>query len=332
MLLIMMVSLLGIMSGCSAGSHETSQNTNQASNTPQTQEANQVRQISIGGAGTAGTFYIIASGIADLINRELGINSVAEVTAGSVENNKLIGAGKIEMAVTQVDVALNALAGENEFDQPVKLTAIAPLYPNVIQVVTLADSSIETFRDLKGKKVSVGSPGSGVLATNEVILNTLGLTLDDIEPQYLSFAETTNAFRDGTIDAAIVNTAAPAPWVVDLETTHPVKVIPFTEEEINTFSSKFPYYVPATIPKDSYQSLQADVPTFAVWITLVSHADLPEDTVYDVVKTIFDHQETLKNVHVAASYITLENVQHIKGIPFHPGAIKYYQEQGITVQ
>lgn len=259
-----MVSLMVIINGCSTGSNETSQNNNQVSNTAQSQGTPSIKQISIGGAGTAGTFYIIASGIADLINKELGINSVAEVTAGSVENNKLIDAGKIEMAVSQVDVAQNALAGENEFDQPVELTAIAPLYPNVVQVITLADSPIETFADLKGKKVSVGSPGSGVLATNEVILNTLGLTLEDIEPQYLSFAETTNAFRDGTIDAAIVNTAAPAPWVVDLETTHPVKVIPFTEEEINTFSSKFPYYVPATIPKDSYQSLQADVPTFAI--------------------------------------------------------------------
>lgn len=291
----------------------------------------EVKQISIGGAGTSGTFYIMAAGFSDVINKELGINSVAEVTGGSVENVKLIGDKKIEMAVSQVDVAQNALAGINQFDKPVEITAVLPMYPNVVQIVALKDSPINSFSDLKGKKISVGSPGSGILATNEVILETLGLSMDDIQPQYLSFAETTDAFRDGSIDAAIVNTAAPAPWVVDLETTHPVKLIPLTADEIAKFTNQFPYYVDAVIEKEAYKSLDHDVPTFAVWITLVSQADLPEDTVYDVVKAIFENGETLKDVHVVSKYITLDNVKNIGGIPFHPGAIKYYKEKGIEV-
>jgi len=286
------------------------------------------QQISIGTAGTSGTFYIMGAGFADLINKELGINSVAEVTGGSVENIKLIGDKKIEMGVTQVDVALNALKGEKEFDEPIEVNAVVPMYPNVVQIVTLKDSDINSFSDLRGKRVSVGSPGSGILATNEIILETLGLSLDDIKPEYLSFSETTEAFRNGTIDAAIVNTAAPAPWIVDLETTHPVKLIPLTAEEIAKFTSE-PYFVEAVIDKDAYNSIDEDIPTFAVWITLVADPDLPEDLVYDVCKTIMENQDYLKDVHVVSKYVILDNVKQIEGIPYHPGAIKYFEEQGI---
>ncbi len=318
-MILVLILLVASLSGCN-GDAETSKKSNV-----------EVKQVSIGGAGTSGTFYIMAAGFSDVINKELGINSVAEVTGGSVENVKLIGDKKIEMGVTQLDVAQNALAGVNQFDEPVELTAVLPMYPNVVQIVTLKDSPINSFSDLKGKKVSVGSPGSGILATNEVILNTLGLSMDDIQPEYLSFGETTDAFRDGSIDAAIVNTAAPAPWIVDLETTHPVKFIPLTSEEIGKFTEKYPYYVEAVIDKDAYKSLDNDVPTFAVWITLVSQANLPEDTVYDVTKAIFEGEDILKDVHVVAKYITLDNVKNISGVPFHPGAAKYYKEHGIEV-
>ena len=141
--------------------------------------------------------------------------------------------------------------------------------------------------------------------------------------QYLSFAETTNAFRDGSIDAAIVNTAAPAPWVVDLETTHAVKLIALTDEEIGKFTGKFGHFVSADIPKDAYKSLEKDVKTFAVWITLSGRGDLPENDVYEMTKKIFENTDFLKGIHVVGSYITLENVSKISSLPFHPGAVKF---------
>lgn len=324
-LLISLVLTL-IMSSLMGCTPKASPSTN-----PGEKQPDSIKQISIGGAGTSGTFYIMAAGFADVIGKELGINSVAEVTGGSVENVKLIGTNKIEMGVSQVDVAQNALKGTNQFDKPIELTAVLPMYPNVVQIVTLKNSPINEFSDLKGKKVSVGSPGSGILATNETILKTLGLTMDDIVPQYLSFSETTDAFRDGSIDAAIVNTAAPAPWVVDLETTHPIKLIALTPEEIGKFTTPFPYYVDAIIEKEAYKSLENDVPTFAVWIALVSQANLPDDVVYNVVKSIFENGEHLKDIHVASKYITLDNVKNISGITFHPGAVKYFKEKGIEL-
>ena len=291
----------------------------------------ELKQISIASAGTAGTFYIMAAGFADLFGRELSVNSVAEVTAGSVENVKLLDTKRVELGVMQVDVMLDALAGRAPFKAPVEMVAVAPMYPNVIQFVVLKDSPINSFADLKGKKVSVGSPGSGILATNQIILETLGMSMSDINPQYLSFAETTNAFRDGSIDAAIVNTAAPAPWVVDLETSHEIRIIEPTEEEVGMFTEKYGYFVSAKIPKEAYKSLDEDVSTFAVWINLSARSDLPEDDVYQMTKTIFEHTDFLKSIHAVGSYVTLENVAKISSLPFHPGAAKYYAEQGIEV-
>lgn len=292
----------------------------------------ELKQISVAGAGTSGTFYIMASGFADLFQKKLGIASVPEVTAGAVENAKLLDAGKVEMGVLQLDVMQAAVAGQAPFKAPVKVSALVPMYPNVVQFVVLKDSPIKTFADLKGKKVSVGSPGSGILATNKVLLATMGLSLEDIQPQYLSFAETTNAFRDGQVEAALVNTAAPAPWLVDLETTHAIRLISFSDEEIAKFTSQFAYFVPATLPKETYKSLEGEVRTFALWIALGARDDVPEQVVYDATKLIFENVDFLKSIHPAAQFITLDNVKFIKGVPFHAGAVKYLKEKGISAE
>lgn len=292
----------------------------------------ELKQISIAGAGTSGTFYIMASGFADLFQKKLGISAVPEVTAGAVENAKLLDAGKVEMGVLQLDVMQDALSGKAPFKAPVKISALVPMYPNIVQVIALKDSPINTFADLKGKKVSVGSPGSGILATNKVILQTMGLSLDDIQPQYLSFAETTNAFRDNQVDAAIVNTAAPAPWLVDLETTHALKLIPFTAEDVDKFTVAYPYFVPFTLSKETYKSLDAEVQTFALWIVLGVRDDIPDQVAFDAAKLIFENTEALKSIHPAAQYITLDNVKYIKGVPFHPGAARYLKEQGTAAE
>jgi len=294
--------------------------------------AAEIRQISIAGAGTAGTFYIMASGFADLFQKHLSIPSIPEVTAGAVENARLLNAGKVEMAVLQLDVMLDALKGGSDtFKDPVKVSSIVPMYPNVVQFIALKNSSIRSIADLKGKKVSVGSPGSGILATNRILLGAMGLSMDDIQPLYLSFVETTDAFRDGQIDAALVNTGTPAPWLVDLETTHDIKLIPFSDADVKKFTTDFPYFVPFTVAKNTYKSLEGDVNTFALWITLAGMDSLPEQLVYDAAKLIFENVDTLKTVHPAAAYILPENAKNIT-VPFHPGAVKYLKEKGIDVR
>lgn len=290
-----------------------------------------IKNLSIGGAGTSGTFYIMAAAYADQITKDLGINTVAEVTAGSVENVTLMDDQQIEMGVVQLDVTLDALAGTGKFSAPVPLQVLTPMYPNLVQIFTLKDSDITCFNDLKGKRVSVGSPGSGILATNEIIFQTLGMSMDDIEPQYLSFAETTDAFRNDAVDAVIVNTAAPAAFLTDLETTHEIKAIPLSDEEIAKFTDAFPFYVESVIPAGTYKSVTEDVKTFAVWIALMCREDMPEDVAYNVAKTIFEGYDDLQNVHSSASYGVVENAKYIQGVDYHPGAMKYLEEQGIKL-
>lgn len=296
------------------------------------QDSEEIKNLSIGGAGTSGTFYILGAAYADLITKELGINTVCEVTAGSVENVTLMADGQIELGVVQLDVTLDALKGTGAFTEPVPLKVVAPMYPNVVQIVTLKNSDINCFEDLRGKNVSVGSPGSGILSTNEIIFETLGMDIEkDINPQYLSFAETTEAFRNGAVDAVIVNTAAPAGFLTDLETTDEIKFVPLSDEEIAKFTEAFPFYVEAVIPGGTYSTIKEDYKTFAVWVALMSTEDLPEDVAYDICKTLFDGYDSLLNVHAVASYMVPENATYIQGVDYHPGAIKYLQEQNVEV-
>lgn len=333
-LFVALAMIVGLLAGCGGSSSSApteSASGNDASIVPITDSkmplTTEMSNMSIGTAGTSGTFYIMGSAYADLITRNLGINTIAEVTAGSTENVTLLDEDKVELGVIQLDVTLDAMAGEDG----VPLRVITPMYPNVIQLVTLADSDINSFSDLKGKRVSVGSPGSGVLTTNEIILETLGLSMDDIEPQYLSFTETTDAFRNGAVDAVLVNTAAPAPFLVDLETTDAIKMIPFSDEEIAMFTEKFPFYVEATIPGGTYSSVPEDTKTFAVWIALMSKDTLPDDVAYNVAKTLFENGDYLKDVHVVAQYLNTDNVNEIKGVPYHPGVLQYLEDVGVTV-
>lgn len=296
------------------------------------QDDQKITNLSIGGAGTSGTFYILGAAYADLLTKQLGINTVCEVTAGSVENVTLMADGQVEMGVVQLDVTLDALNGTGAFTSPVPLKVLAPMYPNVIQIVTLKDSDINTFEDLRGKKVSVGSPGSGILSTNEIIFETLGMDIEkDIQPQYLSFAETTEAFRNGAVDAVIVNTAAPAGFLTDLETTDEIKFVNLSDEEIAKFTESFPFYVDAVIPGGTYNSIKEDYKTFAVWVALMTTEDLPEDTAYDICKTLFEGYDSLQNVHAVASYMTPDNANAIQGVDYHPGALKYLQEQNVKI-
>lgn len=294
-----------------------------------------LNQLSIAGAGTAGTFYVMAVAFADLFGQRLGVNAVGEVTGGSVENARLLESQQVEMAMMQLGVTQNARQGVRQFedDGEMDIVIVSPAYPEGVQIVALENSDINSVQDLRGKRIAVGSPGSGILAFAEQFLEFYGMSMDDINPQYLSFAEATTAFRDGAIDAAIANTAAPAPFVVDLETTHPVKLISLTDEEIDDFITENPQFYRGSIPASAYRSLDEDVNTFVGWVVLNTYPEMSDDDIYILTKTIFENQESLLDVHAVAQYLIPSSVEAITeaGVPFHPGAARYYEEIGVTV-
>ncbi|MBC7082369.1 MAG: uncharacterized protein PWR07_1304 [Bacillota bacterium] len=288
------------------------------------------KHLSLGACGTAGTFYLVGAGVSQVIEKYLQVPTTTEVTACAVENAKLLDGGKIELGILTPEVADQAYRGITPFNEKQDLLAMAPLYPNVYQLIVPEDSPIQSIMDIKGKRVSVGAPGSGILESNKLLLAALGIKFSDFKPEFLSFAETAEAMKNGWVDAAIIVTAAPSSWALDVESVKPIRLVPLTEKELNTIVGKVPYYVPTVIPKGRYKSQDYEVRSFAAWNVLAVRKDLPDDVVYELTKAIMEHNEDLAKVHRAAANIRPENADTVK-IPYHPGALRYYKEKGIAV-
>ena len=197
-------------------------------------------------------------------------------------------------------------------------------------VIARADSGIETFEDLKGKRVNIGNPGSGQRATMEVVMNALGWTLDDFAlASELKPAEQSAALGDNKVDAIIYTVGHPNGSIQEATTTVDARIIPVTGPEIDALIADNPYYAAATIPGGMYTGTDEDVSTFGVKATFVTSADVPDDVVYEVVKAVFDNFDRFKGLHPAFADLTEEEmISAGLSAPLHPGAEKYYKERG----
>ncbi|MBN6887503.1 uncharacterized protein ACUXCC_002600 [Cytobacillus horneckiae] len=281
--------------------------------------------------GTGGTYYPLGGAFAEIISEETGIQTNAEVSGASAENMNAIKDGNAEIAFSQTDIASYAKDGKLMFEgAPVdNVSAIGTLYPETIQIVTTAKSGIKSVEDLKGKKVSVGAPGSGTNPNAEQILEVYGMTFDDIQKQDLSFDESTAGIQDGTIDAAFVTAGTPTGAVEGLSATEDVVIVPIEQDKIDAIIEKYPYYIQDEVPAGTYK-LESAVPTVAVQAMLVVSNDLSTEVVYDITKAIFENLD--KVVHDKGKLISAENAVNGVGIEIHPGAQKYYDEKGIKAE
>ncbi|GHH99002.1 TAXI family TRAP transporter solute-binding subunit [Neobacillus kokaensis] len=287
--------------------------------------------MSILTGGTGGTYYPLGGSFAKIIKDATGIDTNAETSGASAENMTTLKKGDGELAFTQTDIASYASEGtlmfkDNKVDN---IKAIATLYPETIQIVTTEKSGIKSVQDLKGKKVSVGAPGSGTAANAEQILEAYGLTFNDIKKQDLSFDESTQGIQDGTIDAAFVTAGTPTGAVEGLSATEKVVIVPLDQDKIDAIIKKYPYYIKEEIPSGTYGMANA-VPTVAVQAMLVVRSDLSEQTVYDITKAIFENLD--KVTHAKGKLIKVENALNGVGIEVHPGAQKYFDEKGVKAE
>ena len=245
----------------------------------------------------------------------------------------IVGIGnfsKAEIAFSISDSATQAYEGSGPFEgqEPMEnLRAMAAIYPNVIQLVTTEDSGIKSFTDLKGKRVSVGDRNSGTEINARMIFEAHGMTYDDVKVDYLSFGESIDQIKNGMIDAAVISSGLPNSAVTDLSVTHQVRLIPIGEEAMKYLQEKYPFFMPMTIPADTYD-LAEDTQTVKVANVLLVNHKLSEEVVYNLTKTIFDNLEALYSSHNAAKDIKLETIQEGLLIPLHPGAEKYFKEVG----
>jgi uncharacterized protein len=285
--------------------------------------------MSIATGGTGGTYYPLGGSMANIIKDETGIDTNAEVSGASAENMTSLKDGAVEIAFTQTDIASYAKDGKLMFEGNVvdNVKAIGTLYPETVQIVTTVKSGIKTIADLKGKKVSVGAPGSGTFANAEQILEIHGITMEDIDAKHLSFDESTAGIQDGSIDAAFVTAGTPTGAVEGLGATEDVVILAIEADKAEELIAKYPYYAKDEVPSGVY-GLTDSVPTVAVLAMLVVREDLSEQLVYDITKAIFENTDKIG--HAKAQLIKAENALNGVGIEVHPGAQKYYDEKGIT--
>ena len=293
--------------------------------------------ISIATGGTGGVYYPLGGGIAAALSKFVpGLEATAEVTGGSVDNLKLIGSGKPYIALTMVDATLDAYRGEDKFKgNKIPVRTLMILYPNRMHVVSVEGRGVNKVSDLKGKHVSTGSPGSATEVMAFRVIEAGGLDKDkDMKRERLGVAESVNAMKDGKIDAFFWVGGLPTAAVTDLANTPGTKIRMVDHAEVvPAMNKKYGnLYVEDAIPKATYRGMDTDNKQATVMNILVANASMDDATAYNIVKTIFDKRQDLINVHKEAANFKLENQKAAASpIPFHPGAVKYFAEQGIKL-
>lgn len=295
------------------------------------------QNISIATGGTGGVYYPLGGGLAAALSKHVpGMQATAEVTGGSVDNLKLIGSGKPYVGFSMSDAAQDAARGEDKFKgNKVPVKTLAVLYPNRMHVVSVEGKGIAKFADLKGKRVSTGSPGSATEVMAFRLIEAAGLDKDkDLKRERLGVAESVNALKDGKIDAFFWVGGLPTAAVTDLASTPGTKIKMVDHAElVDAMNKKWGnLYVQDSIPKETYKGMDADNKQATVMNILVAHESMDDKTAYNIVKTIFEKKAELVAVHKEAENFKLENQKAAASpVPFHPGALKYFAEKGVKV-
>jgi TRAP transporter TAXI family solute receptor len=293
--------------------------------------------IAIATGGTGGVYYPLGGGMANILTKYVpGAAATARVTGGSVDNLKLIGSKQSEVALVMVDAALDAVKGEDKFKgNPVDARTLMVLYPNRMHVVTIEGRGIEKMSDLKGKRVSTGSPGSATEVMAFRVIEAAGLDKDkDMRRERLGVAESTNAIKDGKIDAYFWVGGLPTAAVTDLGATPGVKLKLIDHSEVVAkMNAKYGgIYSEGVIPPKTYPGQDKDNKISVVQNILISNAAMPDQVAYDIVKTFIEHKADLVAVHGEAASIDLANqVMKNSPITWHPGAVKYFKEKGVQM-
>ena len=282
--------------------------------------------LSIVTGGTQGTYYPLGGTFANLVTEETGIQTTAEVSQASAANMTALKNGDAEIAFVQTDVAFYATEGTFMFegDAITDISAIGALYPETIQIVTLENTGITSVEDLRGKKVSVGAPGSGTYANAEQILEIHGMTMDDIDAQALDFGESQESLQAGQIDAAFITSGTPTGAVEALNAVADVTIVPVEADKAAELIEKYPYYAEDMVPSGTY-GLTEDVPTVSVLAMLAVSNELPDDLVYEITAAIYGNTDQI--THAKGAFIKAETALDGIGIDVHPGAQRYFDEQ-----
>lgn len=287
--------------------------------------------ITVGTASQGGTYFIYGSGWANLVAEELGINAGGEVTGGPVENAANIQTGDIEFGMVTMGPAYEAWTGESplapgvEHDQ---LRAIFPMYKTAFQVIVLENSGLTSLDELDGLTVGVGPAGGTPGTYWPRILETVGV---EFTAQNGGAADLGGQLQDGLIDAFAFAAGGTISAFSQVEAQVDATIFAPSEEQVQLLVDTFPSLAPFTIPADWYSSLDADLPTVAMWNMAVAHADMPESLVYEITKLIMENNDRMLQIHNASRETVPENYVHNTFLPWHPGAVRWFEENGFDI-
>jgi hypothetical protein len=281
--------------------------------------------------GTSGVYYPLGVALSQVYGEKIeGAKAQVQATKASVENLNLLQQGRGEIAFTLGDSLKLAWEGDTDAGFPGKLDklrGIAAIYPNYVQIVASQESGIKTLADLKGRSLSVGAPKSGTELNARAILGAAGMSYDDLgKTEYLPFAESVELMKNRQLDATLQSAGLGVASIRDLSVSIPIQVVAVPADVVEKIGLP---YVAATIPAGTYEGQAEDVATAAIGNFLVTHADVPEETVYQMTKLVYDNLPTLVAAHAAAKGIKAEEAFTGMPVPLHPGAERYFKEAGI---
>ncbi len=323
---LMMVSL----AACGSSKQEASEAPKEEQSEQSTQET---QYYSVGTASSGGMMYAIGSGWASLMNdvTDGKYQFTAEETAGNTANIAMIESGELEFCCNGIMSLYEGYEGTAEWTGGTQYKNIRVMFPMnqmVLTAYTLSDTGITTLSDLNGKVVGLGSKGGAMDSLFRQLFDILGIVPADIYND--GWAATVSALSDGTIDAGITMQLAPAAALVELQATKDVTFLTFSDEELDTLKELNPAFSDSVIAAGSYNSITEDIKTVGDIAVMCCSADMPDDVVYDLVKTTFEHQDDMRLTHNAMANWSIERAASVIA-QYHPGALKYYDEMGITI-
>lgn len=287
--------------------------------------------------GTGGTYYPLGGMLAQLISNKAvvdgkKISATAEAAGASVANAQLLGKKDIESAFVAADILDAAYNGKAQFaNAPIKsLRVLGALYPETVQLITRADSGINGVRDLRGKSISSGAPGSGQYQLLTDLLQVHGMNRADVKEDLSSFTQAVDKIKDGNLHATLITAGTPTAAITDFAQSHALKVIPLAGPEIAALQKQQPFYANVKLPANTYKGQTAAVDTLAVMAVWTAHDGVPENVAYEVTKALYENTAIMGQVHVQGKNISLQTATAVGNAPIHPGALKYFREKGIV--
>jgi len=290
------------------------------------------KYLSLGTGNPGGTYYFLGAGFANIFNKHVpGVRVIAESTAAAEENFNYIMRKKMDLGIVSCNPVRAAAEKKMDFS-PIRLMSMG--HTSDQHWFVRKDAPIQSISDYKNRRISIGQPGSGTLIMTRLVLEACGLTLNDFKPADLSFSESVTAIKDNTVDVGVIAAGYPVASLLDLSRQIPLRLIPYSQEELHAVFIKIPYLVKIVIPAGTYTGLATDTLTHGSPAYMACRSDLSEEIVYLLLKALFDHGKEKDAIHPQARQWSLETAFRgadfvTQYIPFHPGAVKFFKEKGL---